>query len=537
MRREPRVVPRPRRVVPRPRRVARAANSRPIPFPRWRRRAGAFDGIPRGDAVRRRRRGRERRDRPRRGSRVLGRFRGNASRGGGGGGGEGGDGRLRNVLLVHARPRWLTRRRARKRCTARWPRLAAGRARDDFASTRPRTSLRDDFASTRPRTSPLASSRCGGGRGRHRRAPSRVGRERSHRHPPRDHVPWKSLGSGRRASAAVGRLSDATDSSAEEVATEGAPTPRAEVTSLALDESAASEVATEGRPTPRASTAPRYSETFESEGAWGEDGFRPDAGPGPGLGSPRPPPAFPNLGPAEMDDEEAEISPSRRAFARYDAARAPPARRRGRFALYWPRPGGRRERGACGGAVGRGRRRKPRAVLDDDTRAVIVRAVARGFGGRRGRKPPGGGGGTAAMAPRTRGRRRAPPRRRRAARRVSPPRTRIGPRSSKDAARVPRARDRRTRTLGGVRGVGGGGSSGRRRRRRRLFCRRTRRRFRRTSSGRRRYSERRSTGRCARGSRRYARVCEPPFAGRRRRGSEYRRGASLNGGDETPETT
>ena len=178
--------------------------------------------------------------------------------------------------------------------------------RDDFASTRPRTSLRDDFASTRPRTSPLASSPAA--------AAAEDATEELHRalagNDPiatlRATTSLEKFGFGdaRRRSDAS---SDATDSSAEEVATEGAPTPRAGVTSLALDESAASEVATEGRPTPRASTAPRYSETFESEGAWGEDGFRPDAGPGPGPGSPRPTPAFPNLGPAEMDDEEAEI--------------------------------------------------------------------------------------------------------------------------------------------------------------------------------------------------------------------------------------
>ena len=194
-----------------------------------------------------------------------------------------------------------------------------------------RRSLRDDFASTRPRTSPLASSPAA--------AAAEDATEELHRalagNDPiatlRATTSLEKFGFGdaRRRSDAS---SDATDSSAEEVATEGAPTPRAGmtslaldesaasevategaptpragVTSLALDESAASEVATEGRPTPRASTAPRYSETFESEGAWGEDGFRPDAGPGPGLGSPRPPPAFPNLGPAEMDDEEAEI--------------------------------------------------------------------------------------------------------------------------------------------------------------------------------------------------------------------------------------
>ena len=176
--------------------------------------------------------------------------------------------------------------------------------RDDFASTRPRTSLRDDFASTRPRTSPLASFPAA--------AAAEDATEELHRalagNDPiatlRATTSLEKFGFGdaRRRSDAS---SDATDSSAEEVATEGAPTPRAGVTSLALDVSAASEVATEGRPTPRASTAPRYSETFESEGAWGEDGFRPDAGPGPG--SPRPTPAFPNLGPAEMDDEEAEI--------------------------------------------------------------------------------------------------------------------------------------------------------------------------------------------------------------------------------------
>ena len=169
-----------------------------------------------------------------------------------------------------------------------------------------RRSLRDDFASTRPRTSPLASSPAA--------AAAEDATEELHRalagNDPiatlRATTSLEKFGFGdaRRRSDAS---SDATDSSAEEVATEGAPTPRAGVTSLALDESAASEVATEGRPTPRASTAPRYSETFESEGAWDEDGFRPDAGPGPGLGSPRPPPAFPNLGPAEMDDEEAEI--------------------------------------------------------------------------------------------------------------------------------------------------------------------------------------------------------------------------------------
>ena len=169
-----------------------------------------------------------------------------------------------------------------------------------------RRSLRDDFASTRPRTSPLASSPAA--------AAAEDATEELHRalagNDPiatlRATTSLEKFGFGdaRRRSDAS---SDATDSSAEEVATEGAPTPRAGMTSLALDESAASEVATEGRPTPRASTAPRYSETFESEGAWGEDGFRPDAGPGPGLGSPRPPPAFPNLGPAEMDDEEAEI--------------------------------------------------------------------------------------------------------------------------------------------------------------------------------------------------------------------------------------
>ena len=179
------------------------------------------------------------------------------------------------------------------------------------------SSLRDGFASTRPRTSPRASSPAA--------AAAEDATEELHRALAGNDpiATLRELGDARRRSDA------SSDSSAEEVATEGAPTPRAGVTRLALDESVASEVATEGRPTPRASTAPRYSETFESEGArdgggfrrdggggegfrrdgGGGEGFRPDAGPGPGPGpgSPRPPPAFPNLGPVETDEEEAEI--------------------------------------------------------------------------------------------------------------------------------------------------------------------------------------------------------------------------------------
>ena len=165
------------------------------------------------------------------------------------------------------------------------------------------SSLRDGFASTRPRTSPRASSPAA--------AAAEDATEELHRALAGNDpiATLRELGDARRRSDA------SSDSSAEEVATEGAPTPRAGVTRLALDESVASEVATEGRPTPRASTAPRYSETFESEGArdgggfrrdgGGGEGFRPDAGPGPV--SPRPPPAFPNLGPVETDEEEAEI--------------------------------------------------------------------------------------------------------------------------------------------------------------------------------------------------------------------------------------
>ena len=169
------------------------------------------------------------------------------------------------------------------------------------------SSLRDGFASTRPRTSPRASSPAA--------AAAEDATEELHRAlAGNDPVATlRGFGDARRRSDA------SSDSSAEEVATEGAPTPRAGVTRLALDESVASEVATEGRPTPRASTAPRYSETFESEGApWGGGGFRqnggggggfrPDAGPeGPGPGSPPPPSAFPDLGPVETDEEEAEI--------------------------------------------------------------------------------------------------------------------------------------------------------------------------------------------------------------------------------------
>ena len=172
------------------------------------------------------------------------------------------------------------------------------------------------------------------------------------------------------------------------------------------------------------------------------------------------------------------------------------------------------------------------------TRAPLSFEPSRGVSGEASKPPSAAAAGLAAMAladawPST----RASPPAARGAARVSLPRTRIGPRSSKDAARTPRTRSTDPYPRRGSRG-GRGGSSGRRRRRRRLFCRRTRRRFRRTSSGRRRYSERRSTGRCARGSRRYARVCEPPFAGRRRRGSEYRRGVSRNGGDvDVAETT
>ena len=309
------------------------------------------------------------------------------------------------------------------------------------------------------------------------------------------------------------------------------------MTSLALDESAASEVATEGRPTPRASTAPRYSETFESEGAWGEDGFRPDAGPSPGLGSPRPPPAFPNLGPAEMDDEEAEIlaiAASVRAIRRGEGA-AGEASRTLRTLL----------RRVQADAANAGLAAAPLdegvavnlARSSTTTRAPLSFEPSRGVSGEASKPPSAAAAGLAAMAladawPST----RASPPAARAARRVSPPRTRIGPRSSKDAARTPRTRSTdpypRRGSRGGrgaLRDVAAGGDG---------FCRRTRRRFRRTSSGRRRYSERRSTGRCARGSRRYARVCEPPFAGRRRRGSEYRRGVSRNGGDvDVAETT
>ena len=383
--------------------------------------------------------------------------------------------------------------------------------RDDFASTRPRTSLRDDFASTRPRTSPLASSPAA--------AAAEDATEELHRalagNDPiatlRATTSLEKFGFGdaRRRSDAS---SDATDSSAEEVATEGAPTPRAGVTSLALDESAASEVATEGRPTPRASTAPRYSETFESEGAWGEDGFRPDAGPGPGLGSPRPPPAFPNLGPAEMDDEEAEIlaiAASVRAIRRGEGA-AGEASRTLRTLL----------RRVQADAANAGLAAAPLdegvavnlARSSTTTRAPLSFEPSRGVSGEASKPPSAAAAGLAAMAladawPST----RASPPAARGATRASLRRGRGLDRVRRRTRRVPRARDRRTRTLGGVRGVGGG-SSGRRRRRRRLFCRRTRRRFRRTSSGRRRYSERRSTGRCARGSRRYARVCEPPFA-------------------------
>ena len=75
--------------------------------------------------------------------------------------------------------------------------------RDGFASTRPRTSLRDD-SRRRPRTSPLASSPL---RRRPRTPPkSSIARwpERSHRHPPRDHVLGKVW--VRRRASAVGRL-------------------------------------------------------------------------------------------------------------------------------------------------------------------------------------------------------------------------------------------------------------------------------------------------------------------------------------------